>query len=164
MMPFLRFLSAFLFSPVLITATLYTIIFLNLPSTLYPLTKAFNSAARLVFHTPKFSHISPSLTDLYWLPFHFRSSFKICSLMHEISHTTLPSHLSNFSLSPKRAGLRPSTRSQLFIIPPSHPYAKTAFSFSGSFLWNSLPPNLKFSSYSIFFQKLITYFYKQLIA
>ena len=42
--------------------------------TFYPLTKAFNSAARLV--SPKFSHISPSLVDLYWLPLHFCFSFK----------------------------------------------------------------------------------------
>ena len=88
MMPLLRFLSALLFSPDLTTATLY----FNLPkSTLYPLTKAFNSAARLVSHTPKFSHISPSFVDLHWLPLHFRSSFKSCSLMYKISHSTSPS-------------------------------------------------------------------------
>ena len=56
-------------------------LYFNLPkSTLHPLTKAFNSAARLVSHTPKFSHNSPSFVDLHWL-LHFCPSFKICSLM-----------------------------------------------------------------------------------
>ena len=100
-----------------------------LKSTLYLLTKAFNSAARLVIHTPKFFHIFLFLIDLHWLSLHLRSSFKICSLMHKISHSTSLAYLSNFLLPPKRAGLRFSTHSQLFIISPSHAYAKTAFSF-----------------------------------
>ena len=91
-------------------------LYFNLPkSTLYPLIKAFNSAARLVSHTSKFSHISPSLVDLHWLPPHFRFSFEICTLMYKISHSNSPSYLSNLLLPLKRAGLRSSTRSQLFI-------------------------------------------------
>ena len=129
-----------------------------LKSTLYLLTKAFNSAARLVSHTPKFSYISPSLVDLHWLPPHFRFSFKICTLMYKISHSTSPSYLSNILLPPKRAGQRSSTRSQLFIISLFHSYAKSAFSFSGPLFWNSLPPNLKSSSYPIFLSNLKTYF------
>ena len=85
-------------------------------STFYPLTKTFNSAARLISHTLEFSHISPSLVDLYWLPLHFCFSFKICSLMYKISHSTSLSYLFNLLLLPKCAGLRSSTRSQLFII------------------------------------------------
>ena len=68
-----------------------------LKSTLYPLIKAFNSAARRS-HTPKFSHISPSLVDLHWLPPHFRFFFKICTLMYKISHSTSPSYFSNLLL------------------------------------------------------------------
>ena len=132
-------------------------------STLYPLTEAFNSAACLVSHTFEFSHISLSLVDLHWLPLHFRFFFKICSLMYKISHFTSPSYLSNLLLPPKRAGLRSSTRSQLFIISLSHFYAKSAFSFSGLLLWNSLFPNLKSSLYSIFLRNLKTYLFKQFI-
>ena len=61
-------------------------LYFNLPkSTFYLLVKAFNSAARLVSQTPKFSHISPSLVDVHWLPPHFCFSFKICTLMYKIS-------------------------------------------------------------------------------
>ena len=118
-------------------------------SSFYPLTKSFNSAARLVSHTPKFSHIFPSLIDLHWLLLHFRSSFKICSFMYIISHSTSPSYLSNLLLSSKHAGLRSSTRSQLIIIYLSLILILKLLFFSGRLLWNSLPPNLK-SFYSIF--------------
>ena len=92
-------------------------LYFNLPkSTLYPLVKAFNFAARLISHTSKVFHISPSLVDLHWLPPHFRFSFKIFTFMYKISHSIWPSYLSNFLLPPKRAGLQFSTRSQLFIL------------------------------------------------
>ena len=151
---FLKILVCFL---VLSRLDYCNFLYFNLPkSILYPLTKAFNSAARLVSHTPKFSYISPSLVDLHWLPPHFRFSFKICSFMYKISHSASPSYLSNLLLPPKRADLRSSTRSQLFIISLSHSYAKSAFSFSGPLLKNSLPPNLKSSSYPTFLKNLKT--------
>ena len=131
-------------------------LYLNLfKSSLYPLIKTFNFAARLVSHTSKFYHISPSLVDLHWLPLHFRFSFKICTLMYKIFHSILPSYLSNLLLPPKRAGLRFSTRSQLSLS-LSHSYAKSAFSVYGPLLCNSLPPNLKSSLYPIFFRNLKT--------
>ena len=133
-------------------------------STLYPLVKVFNSVARLVSRTPKFSHISPSLVDLHWLPPHFRFSFKVCTLMYKISHSTSPSCFSNLLLPPKRASLRSSTRSQLFIISLSHSYAKSAFSFFGPLLWNSLLPYLESSPYPIFLRNLKTFLFKQFIA
>ena len=131
-------------------------------SAFYPLTKAFNSAARLVSHSPKFSHISPSLVDLHWLPPHLHFSLKICSFLYKIFYSTSPSFLSNLLLPPNCAGLRSSTRSQIFIL--SHSYAKSAFSFSGPLLWNSLPPNLKSSFYPTFLKNLKTYFFKQFVA
>ena len=140
-------------------------LYFNLPkSTLYSLTKAFNSAARLVSHTSKFSHFSPSLVDLHWLLLHFCSFFKSCFFMYKISHFTSPSDLFNLLLPPKRAGLRSSTRSQLFIISLSYFYAKTAFSFFGPLLWSSFPPNLESFLYPIFLKNLKTFFFKQLIA
>ena len=77
-----------------------------LKASFYPLTKAFNSAARLFSNTLIFFHIFPSLTDLHSLPFHFHSSFKICSLMHRISQANSLFYLSNLLLLPKRAGPR----------------------------------------------------------
>ena len=115
-------------------------------STFYSFTEAFNSAARLITHTPKFS-----FDDFHWLPFHFRSSFKIYFLMHKIFHSTSSSYLSNLLLPPKRAGPRSATHSQLFIISLSHSCAKTDFFFWFIFLELS-------SSYPFFLKNLKTFF------
>ena len=116
------FVCSLIFS-LLTTAIFYTMIFLNLFSTLLLKFK--------LCCTPglSYSHISPSLIDLHWLPLHFRFPFKICSLMHKISHSNTPFFLFYLILL-RRAGLRSSTRSELFIVSPSHSYAKSAFSFS----------------------------------
>ena len=77
---------------------------------------------------------SITLIDLHWLPLHFHPSFRICSFMYKISHSTSSFYFSNFSLPPKRAGLCSSTRSWLFIISRSQSYGKTFFlvHFSGT--------------------------------
>ena len=36
-----------------------------------------NAAARLIFKEPKFSHITPVLYQLHWLPIKYRIEFKI---------------------------------------------------------------------------------------
>ena len=102
MIPLLRFLPTLFFSPDLTIATSCTLIFLNLFST--HKTKAFNFAARLVSHTPKFSHLTISCRSS--LATSSLSLFKICFLMYKISHSTWPSYLSNLLLPPKPAGLR----------------------------------------------------------
>jgi len=39
-----------------------------------------NAAAKLIFKQPKFSHITPVLHQLHWLPFKYRIEFKILLL------------------------------------------------------------------------------------
>ena len=52
-------------------------LYYGLPDTfLNPLYKVFNSAARLVSRTPRFSPTSPSLVLLHWLPLKYRMIFK----------------------------------------------------------------------------------------
>ena len=36
-----------------------------------------NAAARLLTNTPRFSHITPVMVDLHWLPVKFRIIFKV---------------------------------------------------------------------------------------
>ena len=145
MIPFLRFLSALLFSTDLITATLCTIIFLNLPFSFLLKLPTLLHAWSLISYRSSLATSSFSL-----------SSKSVISCIK--SHATSPFFIFNLLIPFKRAGLRSSTRSQLFIISPSHSYAKTAFSFSGPLLWNSLSSNLKSSPYPIFLKNLKTYF------
>ena len=59
-----------------------------------PLYKVFNSAARLVSRTSKFSPTSPSLV-LNWLPLKYKVIFKICLIMFEMKNKISPFYLTN---------------------------------------------------------------------
>ena len=122
-------------------------------STLYPLNKAFNSAARLVARAPLFSHISPFLLHLHWLPLKFRIIFKICTLMFKINNNISPKYLNDLIVKPKRAGLRSSSSIYFFIISVRLSFANSAFAVSGLLLWNSLPSSLTSSESLTLFRK-----------
>jgi len=60
-------------------------VFAGLPqSTLEPLQRVQNAAARLVFDLRHRDHVSPYLMQLHWLPVMSRVQFKLCTLMHAI--------------------------------------------------------------------------------
>ena len=62
-------------------------------NSLYRLQKIQNTAARILAHLPRFSHISDTLFDLHWLPIRYRITFKICILTYQAYHRTAPSYL-----------------------------------------------------------------------
>ena len=49
-------------------------------STIEPLQRAQNAAARLVFGLRSHDHITPALAQLHWLPVQFRIKFKLCKI------------------------------------------------------------------------------------
>jgi len=53
-------------------------------STLAPLQRVQNAAARLVFELGARDHVTASLIQLYWLPVHWRIQFKLCCIMHSV--------------------------------------------------------------------------------
>ena len=53
-------------------------------SRLQLLQSVLNSAARLIRGLGRFDHITPVLTDLHWLPFPQRISYKICLLCSSV--------------------------------------------------------------------------------
>jgi len=55
-------------------------------STLEPLQRVQNAAARLVHQLDVRDHIMPSLMMLHWLPIRCRIDFKLCTIMYGI-HT-----------------------------------------------------------------------------
>jgi len=134
-------------------------------STLYPLTKAFNCAARLISRVPRFSHISPSLVTLHWLPLRYRIIFKICTFMFKLNNGNFPKYLINLIDKPKNTGLRSSSKSHFFIRSIKHSYGKSAFAYSGPFLWNSLPSHLTSSQPLTTFRKsLKTHLFAKFVA
>ena len=50
-------------------------------------------AARIVSRCPKFSHITPVLYDLHWLPIKFRIFFKILVFTYRVLDGTAPAYL-----------------------------------------------------------------------
>ena len=125
-----------------------------------------NAAARLLTNTPRYSHITPVMINLHWLPVKFRITFKVNLLTFKALHGLAPAYLSdivsfkgdsNYNLRSNFSNLlaRPAIRS-----------AKTtgdrAFSVAAPFLWNSLPESLRaVSSVNIFKKQLKTYLFKQ---
>ena len=64
-------------------------------STLMPLQRAQNAAARLVLGLDRRSHTTAALQDLHWLPVRHRITFKIASLMHQVLHQRCLTYLSD---------------------------------------------------------------------
>ena len=52
-----------------------------------------NSAARLVFNIPRYSHITPVLISLHWLPVKFRIDFKVILITFKVLHGIAPDYL-----------------------------------------------------------------------
>ena len=110
------------------------------------LQRILNSAARLVFQLPKYSHVTGLLRELHWLPMRARIEFKILLLTFKAIHGLAPKYLTD-ALSvqkPSRYSLRSSNTINLVT-----PMAKRktmgdrAFAVAGPRLWNKLPAHIK---------------------
>ena len=75
-------------------------------STLEPLQKVQNTAARLIFNLSHYDHISPCLMQLHWLPVRARVQYKLCSLMYGVHNNRCPSYISDIVQSTKTESLR----------------------------------------------------------
>ena len=62
-------------------------------STLAPLQRVQNAAARLILVLSRRSHITPALQQLHWLPIKFRITFKVVTLMYNIFQQRSPPYL-----------------------------------------------------------------------
>ena len=54
-----------------------------------------NRAVRIVTFTKKYEHITPSLTDLHWLPVEYRIIYKTLLLVYKAINGLSPSYKSN---------------------------------------------------------------------
>lgn len=139
-------------------------IFIGLPVNLViRLQKIQNWAAKLIFKQTKFTHATPLLKALHWLPIETRIHFKVLILIHNCIYNHLsPNYLSELLIVKQ---YKRATRQSKFITllePRTNgvTYANRAFSVSGPKLWNSLPNHLKcIPNKSLFKSKLKTYLY-----
>ena len=106
-----------------------------------------NAAARLAMNIGKYSHVTPALYDLHWLPVHARIHFKILVLTFKAIHRLAPPYISDLiSVRPKSSYNRRSNSSVL-LEPPKEKMLATlgarSFYAAAPCLWNSLPPELR---------------------
>ena len=128
--------------------------------------RILNAAARLIYHCPRISHITPILIALHWLPIKCRVEFKIALLVYKALNSMVPIHVSEL-LMPKPTcncwRLRSDDQGLLRI---SKTNCKTlsdrSFAHAAPQLWNSLPLNVRnCDSISVFKKHLKTFLFRK---
>jgi len=116
-------------------------------STIQPLQRAQNAAARLISNSSRYEHITPVLKQLHWLPVNLRIKYKLCLLMHLIHTHQCPQYLKELVTTTSSIATRPGLRSSSSLS-YHKPWIRTkfgerAFSIAGPAAWNSLPSSLQ---------------------
>ncbi|KAK3552410.1 hypothetical protein QTP86_011646 [Hemibagrus guttatus] len=111
-----------------------------------PLQMIQNAAARLVFNLPKFSHTTPLLRSLHWLPVAARIRFKTLMLAYKAKNGPAPSYLKALVTSRTAPRLLRSI-STARLVPPSlrekGRYTSRLFSVLAPRWWNELPLGIR---------------------
>ena len=119
-------------------------------TTLAPLQRVMNAAARFVLGLGPRDHITSALAALHWLPVTFRIKFKLCVLMHAIINGNAPTYLDNavtsISSLPSRSSLRSASAGKYDVPATSTRFGERSFSVAGPRAWNSLPDNIRSTS------------------
>ena len=141
-------------------------LFAGLPaSTLAPLQRVQNAAARLVLGLKWSDHITPALKELHWLPIKQRIQYKLSILVHKGLHHQSPEYLTELfeyiSDIPALSCLRSASDNQLNVPRSRLKFGERSLSIAGARQWNSLPTNIRaISDFIIFKRALKTYLFK----
>ena len=116
-------------------------------STIDPLERVQNAAARLVAGIGTRDHITPVLKSLHWLPIRLRIQYKLCVLMHQVRIGRSPAYLADMMTAtadlPGRERLRSANSFRYETPKLKLKFGERAFSYAGPKAWNSLPSNLQ---------------------
>jgi len=112
-------------------------------SSIAPLQRVQNAAARLICGLRSRDHVTPALSQLHWLPVAYRITYKLCILMHLVHVGRSPSYLADLVTAiakiPSRARLR-SAASHCYELPSTNlKFGERSFSYAGPAAWNTLP-------------------------
>lgn len=131
-------------------------------TTIAPLQRVQNAAARLIGDTKPWDHISPVLRRLHWLPVNKRIKYKLCLLMHLIHTKQCPDYMSDMVRSTAESATRPGLRSA------SHfsyrkpaigsKFGERAFSYAGPASWNDLPYHIQSTTDTASFKRQLKTF------
>ena len=121
------------------------IMYTNLPlKSIHRLQITHNSAARLIFRTPRHEHITSVLVQLHWLPITKRCQFKIITMTYKASHHNSHPYICDMldCYQPARTLRSASTTS---LVPNSNitiRYGRRLLDTSSAALWNQPPTRL----------------------
>lgn len=125
-----------------------------------------NTAARLVSNTSRFSHISPVLYQLHWLPVKYRIMFKIILITFKALEGNAPFYISSLLKLKIQSNynLRSHNNGRL-LETCNHSTKKNsgdrAFQVAAPKLWNTLPRNIRDETRTAQFKSLLkTYLFK----
>jgi len=134
-------------------------------STLEPLQRVQNAAARLVFGWGRFDHVTLNLIQLHWLPVIYWVKVKLCCIIHAIHHGRSPTYLLEavqpVNASRSRSGLQSfSTSLTDYALLRLHTkFGERAFYYVGPATWNALPDNIRTVADPVNFRKLLKSYY-----
>ena len=124
-----------------------------------------NSLCRVVTRSSKFSHVTPQLKKLHWLPVRYRVQFKIGLITYKILNQDQPVYLTEL-IHPYTSSrnTRRSTPKLKFLQTPTfdrrvHKSIKPFFNSFGHYapaLWNSFPYHVRNSPFASFRKHLKT--------
>jgi len=136
-------------------------------SLLLKLQRIQNNAARLIFRSSKFDHVTPLLIKLHWLPINQRINYKLSSICFSFVTSNSPEYFSSLLIPyvPTRQ-LRSSsdTRTLKTSTYKKSSFGKRCFSYQGPSSWNTLPYNVRHAtSVKTFKTSLKTQLFKETI-
>ncbi|KAI4883447.1 hypothetical protein NFI96_005261 [Prochilodus magdalenae] len=128
-----------------------------------PLQLVQNAAARLIFNLPKFTHVTPLLRSLHWLPVVVRIRFKTLMLAYKAKNGPAPPYV--MAMVKSRAVPRALRASSTARLDP--PYLRThgrqasrLFSVLAPRWWNELPLGVRTAgSLAVFKRRLNTHLF-----
>jgi hypothetical protein len=139
-----RLVSAFVFSRL----DYCNALFAELPATtLAPLQRVQNAAARLVLNLKSSDHLTAAFVELHWLPIKQRIKYKLCLLVHKSLTGQAPLYLSELLQPivdiPARSSLRSAAHNKIEIPRTRRCIGDRGFSAAGPRTWNELPAELR---------------------
>jgi len=129
------------------------------------LQSVMNSAARLVFSSSKFAHITPLLQQLHWLRAPERIDFKLAVLLYKCLHGTAPSYLVDdlcrtTDLEARRRPRSASLSSLIVRRTRLSTIGDRSFPVAAARVWNSLPQHVSSApSLTVFRNQLKTHLF-----
>ena len=151
---------------------------------IHKLQRIQNVAARLVHKLPKFSHVTPLLMDLHWLPVEYHIKYKLLLFTYKGIHQMAPQYINEkftWKSTWYRSWLSSVVRGIVFVngnvsgdivfddiiyfsVPrtKSVTFEQRSLAVAGPQLWNSLPIDIKMeNSLDGFKSKIKSYLFKQ---